>query len=177
MEQNLFSLNFDVTKENPIIIDQSENQINLINIRQDESLFNELAKELILKDERKKYVGDDILSNINLCQNTLPGLIIFFMLKSGKPISENEIYEFIYPKLENLRKTDGGRYKGNYKKIIKSGLCASGVFYKQHEGYWMNEKEAVTYLVRTTERKMSNISEKDKIFLINKKRKRYVTIK
>lgn len=42
---------------------------------------------------------------------SLPGLIILNMYQQNRQFSEEEIYSFVLPKFEDLRKTDGSRYK------------------------------------------------------------------
>jgi hypothetical protein len=118
-------------------------------------------------------IHPEIISNIKLSETTLPGAIISFMLRRGGPVSENDIYEYILPKINDLRKSDGGKYKGNIQKVVKSTLYSSGFFYKtDSDCFYFREEEGLGYMIRNTEKLLNKQNGTDRVFLINKKRKR-----
>lgn len=61
-------------------------------------------------DIEENYV-EEIRKNLKQCENTLPGYMITVMIKRGQPIPEDELYEMIMPKINDLRKPDGSKYK------------------------------------------------------------------
>jgi hypothetical protein len=120
----------------------------------------------------KEGVHPEIISNIKLSEVTLPGAIISYMMRNGGPASENDIYEYILPKINDLRKSDGGKYKGNIIKVVKSTLYSSGLFYKQDNSFYFREEEGLNYMIRNTEKLLNKQNGTERVFLINKKRKR-----
>jgi hypothetical protein len=49
--------------------------------------------------------------NISVISNTLPGLIIFYMIRFNTPLDEKQLFDIVYPKFQNLRKPNGAKYK------------------------------------------------------------------
>lgn len=106
-------------------IDENNNNFNnifakdeLINRMKeyDEPCFNDMVDKLIKEEEEgsiKNTSRQNTMSNLPMSENTLPGLIISAMVRSSKPLTENEIYEFVFPKFKDLRKPDGSKYKVN----------------------------------------------------------------
>jgi hypothetical protein len=149
-----------------------------IKIRKTKNIADKRLPDAIRNDlSLNKYFEDiespDILENCFLIEETLPGLIISYMVKKGIPVAENELYEYILPHLSDLRKLEGGKYKGNFKKVINSTLSSSGLFAKVDKGFFnIKIDEAMTYVARGTAKLLNRYNGTDRLFLINKKRKR-----
>jgi hypothetical protein len=173
----LLLLNEDKLVQNINDIDKTRKRLKLRTLQSNESKTDKSLSDAIqqqTKNLSKEVLNPDILTNISLSEITLPGAIISYMLKKQTTASENEIYEYILPKINDLRKSDGGKYKGNLKKVVKSTLYSSGLFYKKESNgeFYFKEKEGFAYMIRNTEKLMSKHSNSEKLFLINKKRKR-----
>jgi hypothetical protein len=172
----LILINEDQLDQEIKTISKHKKRIKLIKQTNGDNINNPLSEAINkhtkfnLKDEG---IHPEIISNINLSELTLPGAIISYILKKGSSVSENEIYEYILPKINDLRKSDGGRYKGNLKKVVKSTLHSSGLFIKfDNNEFYFREDEGLKYMIRNTEKLLNKQNGTDKLFLINKKRKR-----
>jgi len=56
--------------------------------------------------------------NLNSISNTLPGIIIFYMIRFNTPLDEKQLYDIVFPKFPNLRKPNGAKYKVNSSQFI-----------------------------------------------------------
>lgn len=69
---------------------------------------------LFSNDENTSSFGQELQKrniNLSVISNTLPGLIIFYMIRFNTPLDEKQLYDIVYPKFENLRKPNGAKYK------------------------------------------------------------------
>ena len=55
-------------------------------------------------------ISETFESNLTLAEGTLPGLIISIMHKHNSPVPENLLLDEIFPKYDDLRKTNGSKY-------------------------------------------------------------------
>ena len=103
------------------------NELNFFNIEK-ENEHNEFINTNIENNNRYEHDNDNIFSNeenlssfglelqkrnINLSSisNTLPGMIIFYMIRFNTPLDEKQLYDIVYPKFQKLRKPNGAKYK------------------------------------------------------------------
>ena len=104
------------------------NMLNRKNFRSNstENIFNLNSKNFIINnidyddtenlkineegDIEENHI-EEIRKNLHNCENTLPGYMISVMLKKGHPISEDLLLDVILPKINDLRKPDGSKYK------------------------------------------------------------------
>lgn len=59
----------------------------------------------------KENFQSEIKESICLSENTMPGLFISTMYERARPLTENELYDCVYPRLATLRKSYGSKYK------------------------------------------------------------------
>lgn len=143
----------------------------------DKFLFDEVSnKDLSNRDFSKGDFSKDFseLDNLDkidfnekllISETTMPGFFISMMIKSGKPLSENQLYDCVLPRINDLRKPDGSKYKDNIKKVVKSTLCSSGIFEKvdnENKLWYFKKEDALHYINRTVEKTMSKKLEKNK---------------
>ncbi len=106
----------------------------------------------------------DMREKIIISENTMPGFFISIMTKSNKPISENDLHEAVLPRINELRKPDGSRYKDNLNKVVKSTLCCSGIFQlidTEKKLWFYKQDDALHYINRNVE-KVVHKKDKDK---------------
>ena len=53
--------------------------------------------------------------NLSTISNTLPGLIILYMIRFNTPLDEKQLLDIVSPKFQNLRKPNGAKYKVTIK--------------------------------------------------------------
>jgi hypothetical protein len=98
-----------------------------------------------------------------LAENTLPGLLISLMHKENSPDHLNYLLPFVYSKYDELRRSNGSKYHGDVNKVLKSTLTSSGIFFKTVDGrYYFKEKEAVEFLIKTSEKVLTKKLTKEK---------------
>ena len=162
------------------------NELNFFNIEK-ENEHNEFIKTNIENNNRYEHDNDNIFSNeenlssfglelqkrnINLSSisNTLPGMIIFYMIRFNTPLDEKQLYDIVYPKFQKLRKPNGAKYKvkfliiqNNLKKALKSTLSSTGIFIKNTAGkFCINEIEGIEYIERVMNKQSSIQLDKEK---------------
>lgn len=83
----------------------------------DQENFNIFGNEETLSSFGQELQKRNI--NISSISNTLPGLIIFYMIRFNTPLDEKQLYDIIYPKFPNLRKPNGAKYKVIYDRLLE----------------------------------------------------------
>ncbi len=79
--------------------------------------FNIFGNEEILSSFAQELQKRNI--NLSSISNTLPGLIIFYMIRFNTPLDEKQLYDIVYPKFQNLRKPNGAKYKVTYVRLLE----------------------------------------------------------
>jgi len=86
------------------------------------SFDNEYFKKVVVEDNKINVENEKKLSfksNLMIAEKTLPGIIISFMHDKDEYVSEEEILQFVSPKFNGLRKTNGALYQVNDKLIFR----------------------------------------------------------
>jgi len=93
-----------------------------------------------------------IVSRDNLADITLPGYAVKLIRKNG-PMSFADLAQEVSKCYQALRRSDGSKYEGDYKKALKGSLSSSDVFKEEANNIWtVNEKQAQIFEVKTTEK-------------------------
>jgi len=93
-----------------------------------------------------------IVSKNNLADITLPGYAIKLIRQNG-PMSFADLAQQVSKCYQALRRSDGSKYEGDYKKALKGSLSSSDVFKEEAGNIWtINEKQAQIFEVKTTEK-------------------------
>ena len=166
------NLNFDIdfanSKHKP---DNTNSILNKINNIED-TYYNNIIS--LPNTDMNLHDKQILEKNLNLIENTLPGLLICFMYKNNNvPISEVILFNIVSNKYYDLRKPNGSKYKvkkiifinlqGNINKVFKSTLCSSGLFNKVEDDKWFyREKDAIDYVLRVTEKLLTKKLESEK---------------
>lgn len=95
-----------------------------------------MTSNSLLEDNHKSidYIIDTnffCLENIKEYINTLPGLIIYNLIKYNSPLSFEKIMSIVEKNFKFLRKSDGSLYSNNIKRGVISILRCSGIFLKK----------------------------------------------
>lgn len=115
-----------------------------------------MASKPILEDNHKSI--DNIidtnffcLENIKEYINTLPGLIIYNLIKYNSPLPFEKIMAIVEKNYRFLRKSDGSLYSNNIKRGVISILRCSGIFIKKGSEnsilYWLIEDKSKELLL------------------------------
>ena len=97
---------------------RSNSNENIFNLNSKNFTINNIDYEITTDNLKINEEGDieenhveEIRKNLHTCENTLPGYMISVMLKKGHPIGEDQLLDVILPKINDLRKPDGSKYK------------------------------------------------------------------
>ncbi len=78
-------------------------------------------KKIVVEEDKIQVIETNsnvsFKSNLMIAEKTLPGIIISYMHQRGEHVSEDEVLEYVKPKFNNLRKTNGAIYQ--VKKLTK----------------------------------------------------------
>jgi len=92
-----------------------------------------------------------IVNRDNLADITLPGYAVKLIRKNG-PMSFADLAKEVSKCYQALRRSDGSKYEGDYKKALKGSLSSSDVFKEENNIWTINEKQAQIFEVKTTEK-------------------------
>jgi len=153
-----YNIDFSTNKHKSESTNKILNKINKF----EDTYYNNIISEP--NTDAKLHDKQVLEKNLNLIENTLPGLLICFMYKINNiPVAENVLFNLVAKQFNNLRKPDGSKYKGNINKVFKSTLSSSGLFAKSTDAKWSyKEKEAVDYVLRVTEKLLTKKIENER---------------
>lgn len=97
-------------------------------------------------------------SNFSKYKNSLPGFIVYQMIKIKRPLTLNEIVNLTLPNITSLRKTDGSIYSGNIRKAVISTLSCTKIFFKYKNS---NKEQNFTETKQETNDSNDNYEGKD----------------
>jgi len=116
---NIFDIDFNCSLFSKNKHDKHDKYDDLLNTKQIierlNSFDNDYFKKIVVEDDKINTIENDrklsFKSNLKIAERTLPGIIISFMHQKGEFISEDEIMDFVTPRFNSLRKTNGATYQ------------------------------------------------------------------
>lgn len=107
--------------------------------------FIEINKQI---DGGKKKLDNTLVGKIiEILRN--PSILFSSIGQEGRPLSRDEIQRKIGEDFNDLRKSDGTKYKGDRLKALNGALYSTGIFHREGDLWSIREEEIESYERKT----------------------------
>lgn len=119
--------------------------------KKSKDFLNDLSIEeesiIISKSEKEKQELNDLINNTP--QNLSICLMKICQENNYKPLSIDDYYQKVFDKIDNIKRTNGLKYKSKSISVVRSAIISNNLFCKNKKNdnlYSLNIKECIKYL-------------------------------
>jgi hypothetical protein len=119
--------------------------------KKSKDFLNDLSIEeesiIISKSEKEKQELNELINNTP--QNLSICLMKICQENNYKPLSIDDYYQKVFDKIDNIKRTNGLKYKSKSISVVRSAIISNNLFCKNKKNdnlYSLNIKECIKYL-------------------------------